>query len=366
MATKTNTEINGRDYFRIRRTIDGVQKNFYGTSKGDAERKYREYVEESIRRRNEKKRLSDRATFRERADEYVENVLMVSQKYATGTKMRYSGYYNVHVRDSEIADIRISDIRASDVQKFYNGLNVSVSTMKGIAKFMSVFLKWCQLNGYCDHVLQAVEIPKKKDTTKHNGIITWDEDEVVHILGSLDRAESHTDSFRATFFVYVLLYTGMRFSEALGLRYSDFGKDTITVSRQYYLGEIKPPKYNSVREIPIHEKLRPAFARHKAWHEKEMKRNGYKTDYVFTTRTGSLYESANIRRALTRFYNRWGIPHKNIHAYRSTFCTQLCRCGVPLEVASSLLGHKSLEVTAAHYALIKKDTKQDAIARLHY
>ena len=54
MATKKNTEINGQEYFRITRTIghkmvDGkkvpVKKQFYGSSKGDAEKKYKAFLE---------------------------------------------------------------------------------------------------------------------------------------------------------------------------------------------------------------------------------------------------------------------------------------------------------------------------------
>lgn len=58
------------------------------------------------------------------------------------------------------------------------------------------------------------------------------------------------------------------------------------------------------------------------------------------------------------------IEAKKLHAYRATFCTELCRAGVPLEVASKLMGHKSIEVTARHYALVKRDVQIDAISKL--
>lgn len=54
MATKTNTEINSRKYYRITRTIcheykDGkkvpIKKQFLGTSKGNAEKKYEKWKE---------------------------------------------------------------------------------------------------------------------------------------------------------------------------------------------------------------------------------------------------------------------------------------------------------------------------------
>lgn len=90
----------------------------------------------------------------------------------------------------------------------------------------------------------------------------------------------------------------------------------------------------------------------------------YSTEFIFTTHTGNLLDYHNIRTAFIRFYKRNQLPEKKLHAYRATFCTELCRAGVPLEVASKLMGHKSIEVTAKHYALVKQDVKIDAINRL--
>ena len=158
----------------------------------------------------------------------------------------------------------------------------------------------------------------------------------------------------------------MRISEAMALKYSDIENDVINVERQYVFGEIKPPKYNSCRQIPMHPELKKAFEEHKAWHEAEMIKNGYDTDYVFTTSTGKLYDHSNLRTALKRFYAKNKIPYKHPHAYRATFCTNLCRNGAPLEVTSKLMGHKSLEVTAAYYAQVRQDSKVDAINLLKF
>ena len=157
----------------------------------------------------------------------------------------------------------------------------------------------------------------------------------------------------------------MRIGECLGLKYADIWDDAIHVLRQYNLGTIKPPKYNSKRDIPMHPELIRYFEMHKAWHEEEMRSQGYKTEYVFTTKKGTLYDVHDLGRAFKRFYKRQGIEYKNFHVYRATFCTNLCKAGVPLEVASKLLGHKSLEVTAEHYALIHKETKRSAIEKLN-
>ena len=67
MATKKNTAIKNGDkeynYFRIVRTIghewkDGkkvpIRKQFYGSSKGDAEKQFRAYQEEQLQKKYEK------------------------------------------------------------------------------------------------------------------------------------------------------------------------------------------------------------------------------------------------------------------------------------------------------------------------
>lgn len=363
---KTNTEINGSSYFRLTRTIDGKRKQFYGTSKGDAERKYREYIEKVAEDKYRSEHENDIATFEQRAKEYVENVLRISQKYATATKYQYECAYNSHIKKSTISQLVLSKMRPSDVQRFYNELDVSMQTMQRVNKFMTNFCKWAVLNNYCTDFMTAVEMPQKPNNARHGEIIIWDDDEIHAILHAMDAPTRLSERHRLAFFVYVLLYTGARISEAISLRYSDFADGLITIQRQCYMKEIKPPKYNSVRQIPIHEELQRAFAKHIEWHEWEMKKRGYKTEYVFTTSSGKLYDPVNVRRALKRFYATIGVEYKHPHAYRATFCTQLCRCGVPLEVASSLMGHKSMEVTAAHYALVRNETKREAIDKLTY
>lgn len=356
---RTNCEINGQKYFRIRTTIDGIQKTFYGKSETEAKKKRDNYLKSYRADALERSQMDVRATLGDRAEQFIDEVLSVSQKYAHATKYRYELAYRTHVIGTNITKIIASKVKASDVQKFYNGLDVSKQTLSTINKFMAAFCRWMVLNEFSSDFMSAVEIPQKPENKRHDGIVIWSDEEIDAIMEAIP-------GHRLYFLVYLLLYTGSRISEAIALRYEDLENNTVRISRQYYMGEMKQPKYNSAREIPMHEELAKAFEVHKEWHRKEMRKNGYRTDLVFTTSTGNIYDPVNLRRALKRMCNAHNIEYKHPHAFRSTFCTQLCRCGVPLEVASSLMGHKSIEVTARHYALVRKDTKEDAIALLHY
>lgn len=360
---KTNTTVNGHDYYRIRKTIDGVRKNFYGTSKTDAEKKYRDYLEQASRDALTKASERDTATFGARAEDYIENTLKVSQKYAKGTVTAYVSKYNTYVKGTWLDEHKVFDLTPAIIQKFYNELDISKHGIKELNKFMYGLCKWMQLNGYSGDWLSAVEIPKKEDTTRHDEIIIWEDEELTKIFHAFD---SMGAPHRQDFLVHVLLYSGARISEALALKYTDIRNGSINIDRQYYLGELKEPKWGSKRQVPMHRDLVSRFQTHREWHLAEQAQNGYTTDFIFTTSTGQLYHQSSVRKALRRFYDANGIPYKHIHAYRATFCTQLCRCGVPLEVASKLMGHKSMEVTAQHYALVRQESMQDAIDKLSF
>lgn len=363
MATKKNTTINGKEYYRMTRSIAGKKKQFYGRSKGEAERKYREYLEQRFREKQSSEEYNSNALFSERADQYIRDVLAHSQRYASSTKEKYEEAYRCHIKGSDLDKMRVRDIKPYDVQRFYNDLDVSKQTIQNVSKFMNGFCRWLMLNGFADDFISAVELPVKPDNRKSEGIVTWSDEEVQRIIDGSTRLSR---TFRAWFMPILMIYTGLRLGEALSLRYSDFDGDVLHVRRQYTHGEIKEPKYKSSRNIPIHEDLKANFEKHMMWHTLEMKKNGYSSPYVFTTNSGKLYDPANIRTALRRFYKRIGIEYKETHTYRRTFCTMLCKAGVPIQTASELMGHKNISVTAKFYANISQEEKKSAIDKLEW
>ena len=372
MATKKNTAIKNGDkeynYFRIVRTIghewkDGkkipIRKQFYGSSKGDAEKQFRAYQEEQLQKKYEKEHAAEKAqlkTFGEYAEEYTYGVLPASS-YAHGTKIRYEESYRVHIKKTWIANMPIREIDALTIQSFYEQLEISRQTLKSINKWMSAFFRWLALNKYAVNPMPSVTLPDKPDNSRHNEIIVWEPDEIQTILIS-------SDDYRLRFMMFLMNYTGLRISECLGLKYSDIHDGFVYVNQQYYEGKVVPPKYGSYRKLPVHPELEKALAVHKKRFSVEAEKNHYETEFVFTTKVGALLDHRNVRRSLNRYYDRIGVPEKSPHTYRATFCTELCRAGVPLEVASKLMGHKSIEVTAKHYALVKQDVQIDAINRL--
>ncbi|MBR1990605.1 MAG: site-specific integrase, partial [Firmicutes bacterium] len=101
-----------------------------------------------------------------------------------------------------------------------------------------------------------------------------------------------------------------------------------------------------------------------AWQRQDMMLNGYRTDYVFTTSSGSLYDRQGVTAALERYYKRIGVPARGVHTYRRTFGTNLSKAGVPIEVASKMLGHSSIDITYKYYIGIEAEQKRSGIEKL--
>jgi integrase len=124
------------------------------------------------------------------------------------------------------------------------------------------------------------------------------------------------------------------------------------------------------------EKVVAEIERYSIWHKEQQLKIGFRSEYVFTTGSGRFIDRHNLDTALERYLKKIGIdPDKHkaqksrkFHAFRSTFGSNLCKQGVPIQVASELLGHDSIDVTKKYYVNIDDSQKQNAVeilARLY-
>ena len=148
MATKKNTTIGKYEYYRMTKVIgyemvDGkkqpVKKQFYGRSKGDAESQYKTYLQKQAAAKYKAEEILSVATFSMRANEYIENALKVSDKYADNTKKKYENCYRNHIEDTWLDKMIAKDVAAADIQKFYNESEVSQGVLATMQKFMKMF-----------------------------------------------------------------------------------------------------------------------------------------------------------------------------------------------------------------------------------
>ena len=376
-------EKHGARYYRITRTIGKklnekgyempVRKDFMARTKKEAILKYEAYMEN---------RASDitnaNVYFGITADAWIKDFFIPDDSLKGSTKAQYLSSWNRFIKTAEFYNYPLKEVTSKVIQRRYNELHEQGESSNAIRYanlLMKKFFKYIDTEGLGRNITASLSVPKGNVQKKSQEIIVWEDEEISRILGCLDQADPR---FRFRLLIVLAYYTGCRIGEILGLTYGDIQDGTLSVNKQHARAlafdengnvmtkyDINVPKTaNSIRKIPLHEAVLTELRRHKAWHLQEQLVKGYRTKYLFTTDSGKLYDPSNVRTALNRYYQKIGVEEKNIHAYRHTFGTNLCRQGVPIQTASKLLGHDDISTTAKYYVNVSDEEKAQAIEKL--
>lgn len=174
----------------------------------------------------------------------------------------------------------------------------------------------------------------------------------------------------------LILTTGLRVSEALGLGWADvdLAGGTLTVKRQLVrrggAWDVDLPKTRKSRRTIL---LTPVAV--EALAEQKRRQDADRAAYgeadtvpikaaVFTMPDGGLVYAENLRKPRQRMLRRLGLPLVTTHDMRHSAASMMLTAGVPLPVIADILGHSSIRVTADLYAHIGTDLRRDAADRL--
>lgn len=266
----------------------------------------------------------------------------------------YDEKYNGYIRPA-VGHMKLRDVKDVHLQKVLNTqAGKSASHVKKLRLVMMEMFKRARQSRLIPYdPAELLELPNYTEGKRRS--IT--EEERAAILAV---AETH----RAGLWVLTLLYTGMRPGETAALNWADvdFDRNEIHVHAAKESGTraIKGPKTESgVRDIPIHADLLPRL----------QAARGKPFEPVFPTRDGTVQNESAQRRAWNSFRKELEkITHvaSDLTPYclRHTFCTDLQRAGVPLNVAKELMGHSDIQMTANIYTHRDTETLHQGIAML--
>ncbi len=174
----------------------------------------------------------------------------------------------------------------------------------------------------------------------------------------------------------LLLTTGLRRGEALGLAWSDIDLDggTVRVRRtlqkldgRFVFGEPKSARSRRVLTLPavVVTALRrhPEITRGRATGA-PVRVAGQPADLVFVSASGRPVEPRSVNLAFDRLLKRAGVPHARVHDLRHTCATLLLAEGASDREVMELLGHSSIGITMNTYAHVLDDSKRRMASRM--
>ena len=338
--------------------------------------------------------VAGKATLNETFDRYI------STKYnlRESTRSSYLYTYDHYVRET-FGLKRIAEIKYSDVLQFYyhllNQQGISLGTLDSVhcllhPTFQLAVRDEIIRKNPTDGVMKEIS----RESGKNRGVrhaLTIEQQRCF-----MEYIANHPIYYHWWPMFTILLGTGCRIGEALGLRWKDldFEKRVISINHSlvYYPANgsnkcvlrVSLPKTDAgIRTIPMLDIVKDAF---EMLYE-EQKENGFNeteidgmSGFIFCNRFGSVPNPQTVNHTIKRIANNYNadevvrakkehrdpiiLPNFSCHHLRHTFCTRLCENETNLKVIQSIMGHKNIETTLDIYAEATEKKKQESFENL--
>ena len=233
--------------------------------------------------------------------------------------------YMWHSIVRDFGDRKLETIHPLQLQEYLDSINASDGTIKKRYDLICQVLRYAYINSVTDTDLSMGLVRPRGTATKNGRSLT--DAERLALLSALD-------GHRGEIFCKLMLYCGLRPSEAQALNWSDIDLEARTVTVNKSLkpnGSIGAPKtVSAYRVIPI-----PAHL------VLTLKRNASDGNMFSHNPKWRQRMWNNIRKET-------GIT-ANLYDLRHTYCTDLEKMGVPINIASRFMGHSNINITAKIY-----------------
>ena len=387
MASKTNTEVNGHKYFRMRLLIGydssgkKVFKTFYGKSKREAELKRNEFKQDL---KNGMNADAGELTLNLAFKDWIFNVIMPSG-IKISTFETYESIYRLYVKDSEIGIKKIKDIKSHMVQTYLNKLFNKGKKYPIILKLTKSLKRFFNYEIETDVIIKnpclSVKVPGQINYLKEknsNEILVFTLEERDMIIDYLYKTNSRIANIS-----YLGFSLGMREGEILALSWDDINEASCTLKIKRSLrytkdfdnegkkvgGSMKltiPKTMSSVREIEYTESFNKMWERAKDQNIKDALKAGTsfknKENLVFTNMLGHPIQKRYVIRQWQKALESLELTYRPFHTTRHTFVTHMAIDGVPESITQSIIGHKKgSEVTHKIYTHINRESTKKVL-----
>ncbi|HUF49280.1 MAG TPA: tyrosine-type recombinase/integrase [Longimicrobiales bacterium] len=169
----------------------------------------------------------------------------------------------------------------------------------------------------------------------------------------------------------LLLFSGLRPEEALGLRWADIRGETVHVSRVLVRkrGDVpmhiaEPKSASSRRAVPVPTIVTRALTEHRK--RQAAARLAAGADWqdnglAFCDATGGFLPQSRMHTVFKRLLSAAELPSMRIYDLRHSCATLLLEGGVPLKIVSERLGHATIGLTGDTYSHVSETMQQQAV-----
>ncbi|MDF1879029.1 tyrosine-type recombinase/integrase [Sulfurimonas sp. SAG-AH-194-C20] len=255
-------------------------------------------------------------------------------------------FYEFILEEESITDI--NEISKEILLKFINKNKESATSSRIL--YLSVLKAFFSFIDDQEGMKGLFEIKFKKLTLKKESVEVdaLNENEVERLLTLVNRKTSSFNKMRDALLIKLILFTGIRASECLDVKLSDFS----------HIEE------NSVYKIKIHgkgSKERYVYIQ-VALIQKELDfLKDYITNYIAITNQNKRMSRVGLYSVISNKMKKALIDKKGVHILRHTFARRLVAKNINLVTISELLGHADITLTAKTYAKSDEGSKVRAI-----
>lgn len=226
----------------------------------------------------------------------------------------------------------------------------AVSTINKKINSLKVYNDFLRTEG----IVNESFIQLKRDRIKiadgsEESVDALSEEQVEKLLFYVENRQKVT--LRNKLIVYLLLYTGVRVSELVGIQIADFLTSTLKVTG----------KGGKRREIGLRQDVLYLIRQYM----KEERSGSVFSDspYLLLSQRARKMHRDAVRGWLAKISKELGFK-LHPHLFRHTFCTRLLKKGVDLTTVSKLAGHSTVNMTAKYYIQTTRQEKLDAVQLL--
>ncbi len=326
------------------------------------------------------------------------------------SRINYEYLYEHYVREG-FGTWKLASLCYSDFKAFYLSLAEDYGLSKKTLFLIHSILSQVMKTAVRDNILRGnpaegvvQELAKKYgwEETKRHALTPEEQSRFISYTATHPEFEEFTP------LLIVLLGTGCRIGEALGLRWKedvDFNSGCIRITHSlqyrrldsgttgYYIST--PKTIAGKRIIPMLSQVQEALSAQKKMQDRWRRQggkaaspskrfqpaevDGYK-DFVFTNSHGGLYQATTINRAIKRIIKNYNqeenllakqekrppelLPDISCHHLRHTFCSRLCENETNLKVIQDIMGHANISTTMNLYAEVNEKKKSEHMHQL--